>query len=106
MTATDCPGEMSILSSMGAHAAARRSADQPTGFFLAGEKDVVIAGATKEQLDERIGDVAQRLRGVHLLSGAGHWVQQERADEVNAPGRLPSLSRVASRKSDGGTVGG
>ena len=36
-----------------------------------------------EQLEERIGDVAQQLRGVHLLSGAGHWVQQERADEVN-----------------------
>jgi pimeloyl-ACP methyl ester carboxylesterase len=24
------------------------------------------------------------LRGVHLLDGAGHWVQQERADQLNA----------------------
>jgi pimeloyl-ACP methyl ester carboxylesterase len=23
------------------------------------------------------------LRGVHLIEGAGHWVQQEEADEVN-----------------------
>jgi pimeloyl-ACP methyl ester carboxylesterase len=23
------------------------------------------------------------LRGSHILDGAGHWVQQERADEVN-----------------------
>jgi pimeloyl-ACP methyl ester carboxylesterase len=24
------------------------------------------------------------MRGVHLLEGAGHWVQQEKADEVSA----------------------
>jgi len=23
-------------------------------------------------------------RGVHLLEGAGHWIQQERAEEVSA----------------------
>ena len=23
------------------------------------------------------------LRGSHILPGAGHWIQQERADEVN-----------------------
>jgi pimeloyl-ACP methyl ester carboxylesterase len=31
----------------------------------------------------RFGDTLPDLRGCHILPGCGHWVQQERADEVN-----------------------
>lgn len=33
---------------------------------------------------ERMSDICTRYRGIHLIEGAGHWVQQERAEEVNA----------------------
>ena len=29
------------------------------------------------------GQACTDLRGLHLLNGAGHWVQQERSAEVN-----------------------
>jgi pimeloyl-ACP methyl ester carboxylesterase len=32
---------------------------------------------------DRMKNTVPDLRGVHLLDGAGHFVQQERADEVN-----------------------
>ena len=51
--------------------------------FLAGEKDVVIRGATAEQLTAIMGQFARDLRAVTLYPGVGHWVQQERPDEVN-----------------------
>jgi pimeloyl-ACP methyl ester carboxylesterase len=28
-------------------------------------------------------EACARMTGVHLIPGAGHWVQQERPDEVN-----------------------
>jgi pimeloyl-ACP methyl ester carboxylesterase len=33
---------------------------------------------------ERFSETMPELRGSHILPGCGHWVQQERADEVNA----------------------
>lgn len=30
------------------------------------------------------GSACTRMLGCHLVDGAGHWVQQERADAVNA----------------------
>ncbi|MGZ5235103.1 MAG: alpha/beta fold hydrolase [Caldimonas sp.] len=51
--------------------------------FLAGEKDLVIGGATKEQVAASMSKRVKDLRDVELYPGAGHWVQQERADEVN-----------------------
>jgi pimeloyl-ACP methyl ester carboxylesterase len=56
---------------------------QPS-FFIAGAQDGVIAGATAELLEQRIGAVASDLRGVHVLEDAGHWVQQEQAEQVNS----------------------
>lgn len=51
--------------------------------FVAGEKDVVIAGASAERLQGAMSRVVDDLRGVVLLPGAGHWVQQERPKETN-----------------------
>ena len=51
--------------------------------FLAGAQDVVIAGATSEQLKGSMGRVVNDLKDVVLLPGIGHWVQQEAPDEVN-----------------------
>lgn len=51
--------------------------------FLAGAKDSVIRGATAEQLTASMSKTATDLRAVKLYPGVGHWVQQQRPDEVN-----------------------
>ena len=51
--------------------------------FLAGEKDLVIRGATAEQLQAAMQPFARDLRGVTLYPGVGHWVQQEQPGAVN-----------------------
>jgi len=56
---------------------------QPS-LFIAGSRDSVITGLIGAK---RVGDmerVLPNLRGKLIIDGAGHWVQQERADEVNA----------------------
>lgn len=61
-------------------------AETPVGvptLFVAGARDVVIAGADQAALTARMSPVVPDLRGVVLLPGAGHWVQQERAKETN-----------------------
>ena len=52
--------------------------------FIAGERDVVIGGATAEDLSALMSPVVPDLRGVVLLPGAGHWVQQELPEDTNA----------------------
>src|SRR5262249_51106962 len=52
--------------------------------FIAGEKDNVIRGANAEQLTALMQKATTDLRGVKVLPGAGHWIQQERPDESNA----------------------
>lgn len=52
--------------------------------FLAGAEDIVIRGATAESLTTQMKRVCTDFRGVTLYPGAGHWVQQERSNEVNA----------------------
>ena len=39
--------------------------------------------ASKAQIDA-YPQTLPGLRGCHILEGAGHWIQQERPDEVNA----------------------
>jgi pimeloyl-ACP methyl ester carboxylesterase len=51
--------------------------------FLAGEKDVVIRGASAEALTTSMRNAVPGLREVKLFASAGHWVQQERPAEVN-----------------------
>ncbi|MGI8492654.1 MAG: alpha/beta fold hydrolase [Acidimicrobiales bacterium] len=58
--------------------------DQPItvpSLFIGGELD----GPTRwgERAIARFPDTLPGCRGSHVLAGCGHWVQQERADEVN-----------------------
>ena len=60
---------------------AGRTIDQPS-LFIAGAQDWGIhqrPGAL-ERMEAR---ACTALRGLHLLAGAGHWVQQEKSAEVN-----------------------
>ncbi|MDA1372863.1 MAG: alpha/beta hydrolase [Proteobacteria bacterium] len=52
--------------------------------FIAGERDVVIAGASKEALTNSMSRVVDDLRGVILIPEIGHWVQQEAPEATNA----------------------
>jgi pimeloyl-ACP methyl ester carboxylesterase len=54
---------------------------QPS-LFVAGERDMVLV-MFAEQLKVLAANMP-RLKGSHILPGAGHWVQQERAAEVSA----------------------
>jgi pimeloyl-ACP methyl ester carboxylesterase len=51
--------------------------------FLAGEKDMVIGGASKDGLQTSMGPLFSDLRNVVLLPEIGHWVQQEAPEETN-----------------------
>jgi pimeloyl-ACP methyl ester carboxylesterase len=53
---------------------------QPS-LFIGGSRDASIAW--NQQAIDNFPTTLPALRGVHLLDGAGHWIQQERADEVN-----------------------
>jgi pimeloyl-ACP methyl ester carboxylesterase len=52
-------------------------------YFIAGEKDPVIRGASAEALTASMKNAVPDLRGVKVIAGAGHWIQQQRPDEVN-----------------------
>lgn len=61
-------------------------ADQPIEMpvlFIAGDKDNVIGGASRDKLKDIMSPRVPNLSDVVLLSGIGHWVQQEAAEEVN-----------------------
>ena len=54
---------------------------QPS-LFIAGRSDWGIY-QTPGAIERMQGTGCSDMRGVHLIEGAGHWVQQERPDEVN-----------------------
>jgi pimeloyl-ACP methyl ester carboxylesterase len=56
---------------------------QPS-LFIAGSKDSVITGLIGAKRIADMERVLPNLRRKLIIEGAGHWVQQERADEVNA----------------------
>jgi pimeloyl-ACP methyl ester carboxylesterase len=56
---------------------------QPS-LFIAGTRDGVITSPMGKRALERMPSMLPGLKDSILLEGAGHWVQQERADEVNA----------------------
>jgi pimeloyl-ACP methyl ester carboxylesterase len=56
---------------------------QPS-LFIAGDRDDVMKFPATAAAVARFGLSLPGLRGSHVLAGAGHWVQRERAAEVNA----------------------
>src|ERR1700712_5545587 len=70
---------------------------QPS-LFIAGSKDSVITGLIGAK---RVGDMERVLPNLTqklIIEGAGHWIQQERADEVNA-----ALIRFLKQATSGAT---
>jgi pimeloyl-ACP methyl ester carboxylesterase len=59
-----------------------KSIDVPS-LFIAGRSDWGIY-QTPGAIERMQGTGCSAMRGVHLIEGAGHWVQQEKAAEVNA----------------------
>jgi pimeloyl-ACP methyl ester carboxylesterase len=55
---------------------------QPS-MFVAGARDDVLKFPGAKSRIEGLARVLPGLRGSHILEGAGHWVQRERAAEVN-----------------------
>ncbi|WBL82429.1 alpha/beta hydrolase [Bradyrhizobium xenonodulans] len=56
---------------------------QPS-LFIAGSKDAVITGLIGAKRVNELERVLPNLTRKLIIEGAGHWVQQERPDEVNA----------------------
>jgi pimeloyl-ACP methyl ester carboxylesterase len=56
---------------------------QPS-LFIAGSRDSVITGLIGGKRVADMERVLPKLRRKLIIDGAGHWIQQERADEVNA----------------------
>jgi pimeloyl-ACP methyl ester carboxylesterase len=57
--------------------------EQPAA-FIAGSLDPVLSFVPGLDLIERMREQVSDLRLVRIIDGAGHWIQQERPDEVNA----------------------
>lgn len=55
---------------------------QPS-LFIAGSRDDVLKFSGAAQRLAGLPQVLPGLRGSHILEGAGHWIQRERAVEVN-----------------------
>jgi pimeloyl-ACP methyl ester carboxylesterase len=56
---------------------------QPS-LFIAGSKDAVITGLIGAKRVNELERVLPQLKRKLIIEGAGHWIQQERPDEVNA----------------------
>ncbi len=56
---------------------------QPS-LFITGSRDDVLRFPGAEARLKQLPSVLTGLRGSHVLEGAGHWIQRERAPEVNA----------------------
>lgn len=55
---------------------------QPS-MFIAGERDGVLRFPASASQIDRFSTTLPGLRGCHILEGAGHWIQRERAAQVN-----------------------
>ncbi len=56
---------------------------QPS-LFIAGTRDDVLKFPASQAQIDAYPRTLPGLRGCHLIDGAGHWIQRERADAVNA----------------------
>jgi pimeloyl-ACP methyl ester carboxylesterase len=68
---------------------------QPS-LFIAGSNDSVITGLIGAKRVADMERVLPNLKRKLIIDGAGHWVQQERAEEVNAA--LIAFLRDGSKK--------
>ena len=59
-----------------------RAIQQPS-MFIAGSRDGVLRFPASKSQIERFSSTLPALRGCHILEGAGHWVQRERAAVVS-----------------------
>lgn len=59
-----------------------KTIEQPS-MFIAGERDSVLSFPASASQIAAYPRTLPGLRGSHILEGAGHWVQQERAERVN-----------------------
>lgn len=55
---------------------------QPS-LFIGGDRDDVLKFPNSRASIDKFGQTLPGLRGCHILPGAGHWVQRERAEPVN-----------------------
>jgi pimeloyl-ACP methyl ester carboxylesterase len=55
---------------------------QPS-LFIGGDRDDVLKFPNSRASIDSFGQTLPGLRGCHILPGAGHWVQRERATVVN-----------------------
>lgn len=56
---------------------------QPS-LFIAGARDDVMQFPGAEVRLKKLPEILPGIRGCHLIKGAGHWIQRERASVVNA----------------------
>ena len=61
----------------------RGMAIQQPSMFIGGDRDDVLKFPTSAASIKRFDKTLPGLRGCHILPGAGHWVQRERAADVN-----------------------
>jgi pimeloyl-ACP methyl ester carboxylesterase len=61
----------------------RGAAIEQPSLFIGGERDDVLKFPTSRASIDKFSQTLPGLRGCHLLPGAGHWVQRERAAAVN-----------------------
>jgi pimeloyl-ACP methyl ester carboxylesterase len=52
--------------------------------YIAGDRDLVVSFPGMDQLIPNLSKFVPQLRRTVMLSGCGHWTQQERVQEVNA----------------------
>ena len=52
--------------------------------YIAGDRDLVVSFPGMDQRISELSTFVPELRGTIMLSGCGHWTQQERVQEVNA----------------------
>jgi epoxide hydrolase A/B len=55
----------------------------PPALFLGGDRDPVISWHDTTKLESNLRALVPNLRGCTLYPGAGHWLQQERPEQVN-----------------------
>ena len=56
--------------------------------YIAGDRDLVVSFPGMDQLISNLSTFVPQLRGTIMLSGCGHWTQQERAHPIHASAAL------------------